>query len=169
MQVDAYLQAPDSAEGWDNPLPQLARTLMTERIGRCLCGAVRFTLSAEPLTVRVCWCRDCQHLSANGTVNMIVPTSALAVTGPLSEHTKPAHSGNRITREFCSVCGTHLFARSDARPQFRVVRIGNLDDRSSIRPQVNIWTASAPEWACMDTALERVEQQPLPPSQPAQS
>lgn len=140
---------------------------MTQRTGHCLCGAVSFTVSAEPIGVRVCWCRDCQHLAANGTVNMIVPASALAVTGALSEHTKTAHSGNAITREFCAACGTHLFARSDARPQFRVVRVGNLDEPSSVRPQVNIWTASAPGWACMDPSLDRVEQQPLPPGQPA--
>jgi len=49
---------------------------MTERTGHCLCGAVSFQITAEPLTTRVCWCRDCQYLSANGTVNLIVPTAA---------------------------------------------------------------------------------------------
>ena len=140
---------------------------MTRRSGRCLCGAVRFTLDADPLVVRVCWCRDCQHLAANGTVNMLVPTSALTVSGELAGHTKTADSGNEITRQFCPQCGTHLFAKSDVRPQFRVVRVGNLDDRSSIQPDMNIWTTSAPAWACLDMALERVERQPLPPRQPA--
>jgi hypothetical protein len=60
-------------------------------------------------------------------------------------------------------CGTHLFAKAAARPQFRVVRAGNLDEPSSIRPTMNIWADSAPAWACMDGALERVAQQPLPP------
>lgn len=150
-----------------SPLSLSESARMTQRTGHCLCGAVSFTVSAEPIGVRVCWCRDCQHLAANGTVNMIVPTSAIAVTGALSEHTKTAQSGNAITREFCAACGTHLFARSDARPQFRVVRVGNLDEPSSVRPQVNIWTASAPGWACMDPSLDRVEQQPLPPGQSA--
>ncbi len=139
---------------------------MTHRSGHCLCGAVSFSLTADPLTVRVCWCRDCQHLAANGTVNMIVPTSALAISGELSGHTKIAHSGNAITREFCPACGTHLFARSDARPQFRVVRVGNLEDPSSVQPQINIWSSSAPDWACMDSTLEQVDQQPAPPIQP---
>jgi hypothetical protein len=34
---------------------------------------------------------------------------------------------------------------------------------SSIKPSTNIWAASAPVWACLDPALERVEQQPAPP------
>ena len=59
---------------------------MTERTGRCLCGAVSFTLSSEPLATRVCWCRDCQHLAANGTVNLVVPAEALRVSGIVAEY-----------------------------------------------------------------------------------
>jgi hypothetical protein len=140
---------------------------MTERTGRCLCGAVHFKLAADPLATRLCWCRDCQHLAANGTVNLIVAADALTMSGALAEHTKAADSGSLVTRQFCPTCGTHLFALSSARPQFRVVRAGNLDDRSTIQPSVNIWAGSAPGWACLDTTLERVEKQPVPPSQPA--
>ncbi len=51
---------------------------MTDRTGRCLCGKVQFKLSAEPQMARVCWCRDCQHLASNGTVNALVPADALS-------------------------------------------------------------------------------------------
>jgi len=136
---------------------------MTERTGRCLCGTVSFKLASEPLATRICWCRDCQHLSANGTVNLLVAAEAITISGALSEHTKTADSGNVITRQFCSSCGTHLFAMSSARPQVRVVRAGNLDEPSSIQPSMNIWVSSAPRWACLDPSLDRVEQQPLPP------
>lgn len=136
---------------------------MTERTGQCLCGAVSFKLTTEPLASRICWCRDCQHLAANGTVNLLVATEGFTVTGPLSEYTKTADSGNQVTRLFCTNCGTHVFAKSSARPQFRVLRAGNLDEPSSIQPSMNIWASSAPIWACLDTSLERVEQQPLPP------
>ncbi len=134
-----------------------------ERNGHCLCGAVSFRLAAEPLATRICWCRDCQHLAANGTVNLLVPAEALTVSGALAEHSKTAASGNLVTRMFCPSCGTHLFAMSSARPQFRVLRAGNLDDPSSIKPSVNIWASSAPAWACLDPALDRVDQQPAPP------
>lgn len=134
-----------------------------ERTGRCLCGAVTFKLTSDPLAVRVCWCRDCQHLAANGTVNAIVPASTLEVYGPLAEYTKVADSGNKLTRQFCPQCGTHLIGISSARPQFRVVRTGNFDDPSSITPDTNIWTKSAPAWAHLDSSLEQAEQQPFAP------
>ena len=111
---------------------------MTERTGRCLCGAVNFKLTDEPLATRICWCRDCQHLAANGSVNLLVAADAPTVSGTLSEYTKTADSGNVVTRQFCPGCGTHLFAKSSARPQFRVVRAGNLDEPSSIHPDMNI-------------------------------
>jgi hypothetical protein len=35
-----------------------------------------------------------------------------------------------------------------------------------IRYRRSIWSASAPAWACLDPALERVEAQPSPPEPP---
>lgn len=142
---------------------------MNERSGRCLCGAINFTLSADPLVTRICWCRDCQHLSANGTVNLLIAVESLSVSGELAEYTKQADSGNLITRQFCSACGTHLFAKADVRPQFRVVRAGNLDEPSSIKPDMNIWVSSAPQWACIDMSLPKSEGQAPPPKPPGQS
>lgn len=139
---------------------------MTERNGRCLCGAVHYRLLGEPVTTRICWCRDCQRISANGTVNAIVPTAALEITGTTSEFENVAASGNRLRRRFCAACGTQLFANSSARPQFTALRVGTLDDPSALPPQVNIWADSAPTWACLDAGLERVGAQPAPPSSP---
>lgn len=139
---------------------------MTHRSGKCLCGAVTFTVTAEPVAVRVCWCRDCLHIAGNGTVNMIVPTESLNYSGTIAEHTNKAASGNDMIRQFCPKCGCHLFASSSARPHFRVVRVGNLDDPSSVSPRQNIWTASAPKWACFDPQIEQVDRQPVPPPPP---
>jgi len=136
---------------------------MTQRTGRCLCGAVQFTLTGEPLIARICWCRDCQHLAGNGTVNALFGAEQFSVTGTLAQYASKAESGNLITRAFCPACGAHIYAQSSARPQVRVVRVGNLDDPSSIKPSANIWVGSAPDWACMDARLERIDRQPAPP------
>ena len=138
---------------------------MNQRTGGCLCGHVRYRLTAEPVTARTCWCRDCQHLASNGTVNAIFPGASIEVTGNPSEHVRTADSGNQVRRRFCPQCGSHLFADSTGRPGLTVVRVGTLDDPSSIKPSANIWSASAPDWACLDPALPKVDKQPpaLPP------
>ncbi len=137
---------------------------MTERTGGCLCGQVRYRLGADPVSVRICWCRDCQHLSSNGTVNAIVDSASIEVMGSPAAYTSTSDSGNRVTRRFCPACGSHLLADSTGRPGLTVVRVGTLDDASSVRPTANIWSASAPDWACLDGSLDRVEGQPMPPS-----
>src|SRR5262249_43028540 len=136
---------------------------MTDRTGRCLCGDVRYSLSAEPVATRVCWCRDCQHVSANGLVNLLIPTAAISISGQTSEYVRTADSGNNIRQRFCPRCGSPLFANSSARPQLTAVRVGTLDDPSSVRPTMNIWCSSAPTWACLDPEIERLEHQPPPP------
>ena len=136
---------------------------MSKRSGSCLCGQVSYRLTAEPLTVRICWCRNCQRIAANGTVNAIFSSSAIEITGSLSDYTSTADSGHQVRRRFCPKCGCHLFADSMGRPQLTVVRVGTLQDPSSIKPVANIWSASAPAWACLDANLERIETQPSPP------
>ncbi|MEO5734992.1 MAG: GFA family protein [Rubrivivax sp.] len=138
---------------------------MRNRSGGCLCAAVRYEVTGEPLIARVCWCRDCQKISANGTANAIYPVEAISISGPTTTYTSPGDSGNPITRHFCATCGCHLFASAASRPQFRVVRVGTLDDPSSVTPVINMWTASAPRWACLDAALQSDSGQPAAPQQ----
>ena len=135
--------------------------------GSCLCGQVHFRILAEPGASRSCWCRDCQKLAANGTVNAVFPSDAIEVTGELAWHTKTADSGNEVTRRFCGQCGTQVFSDSSGRPGMTVVRLGTLDEPSAVTPTANIWTASAPGWACINRALEQFEGAPpaVPPKQ----
>lgn len=140
---------------------------MTERSGSCLCGAVTYTVRSDPLVARICWCRTCQKISGNGTANAIFPSDAIEVSGELTCFESAADSGNRISRHFCPACGCHLFASSSASTQFRVVRLGTLDDPSSVVPSINMWVSSAPAWAFMDPALVCAEGQPVPQPRPA--
>ena len=133
---------------------------MQELTGGCLCGAIRYRLTGEPVVSRICWCRDCQHLSGNGTVNVIFPSSSIEVEGNPSQYISVADSGNHVRRRFCPTCGSHLFADNTGRSGFTVIRVGTLDDPSSINPTANIWASSAPSWACFNPELQRFEKQP---------
>lgn len=131
--------------------------------GGCLCRAVRYRIEAAPIVTRVCWCRVCQYLAAgSATVNVCFPSEALAVQGPVREFRIRADSGNMAARRSCGVCGTPLFSGSEARPHLTFVRAGSLDDPEVARPQLTIWTASAPPWACIDPKLPQVPGQPPP-------
>ncbi len=139
---------------------------MQERTGSCLCGRIRFRVRGEPVVSRLCWCRDCQHIAGNATANAIFPSDAIDIEGEPAEYTSVAESGNHVRRRFCATCGSHLFADNTGRPGLSVVRLGTLDDPSSIAPQSNIWTSSAPRWACLNSALPAFEKQPTQLSAP---
>ncbi len=129
--------------------------------GGCLCKAVRYRIEAEPMAMRLCWCRVCQYLAAGGaTANVVFPSAAVTVTGELQDYVSTADSGNVMHRRFCSKCGTPVFSAAEARPQVVIVRAGTLDDPTIVKPSMNIWTDSAPAWACMNEALPKVAKQP---------
>jgi hypothetical protein len=139
---------------------------MSSYTGGCLCGQIRYRVSSAPGPSRVCWCKDCQKISSNGTVNAIFPTASIEISGTPSRYEKVADSGNTVTRRFCANCGTQLFSDSTGRPGLTVIRVGTLDDPSSIHPKTNIWSASAPSWACLDRSLETLAGPPasVPPA-----
>ncbi len=131
--------------------------------GGCLCGAVRYRVTAEPLITRLCWCRVCQYIGAgSATVNSLLPADALHIEGELADYFCLADSGNHMHRRFCAQCGTHVYAHADERTQVVVLRVGTLDNPQAVRPAMTIWTDSAPSWACLDTRLPSTPRQPPP-------
>jgi hypothetical protein len=136
---------------------------MTPISGGCLCRAVRYTATAEPIACRVCWCRDCQYFAAgNATVNVVFLAAAVSISGPLRGYTSIADSGNRMHRRFCELCGTPVTSASEARPHLMILRAGTLDEPGLAHPALTIWTGSAPTWACIDATLPSTPGQPPP-------
>jgi hypothetical protein len=134
-----------------------------EVTGGCLCKQVRYRITAAPIVTRVCWCRACQYLGAGaGTVNVCFPSNAITIEGELKDYRAIADSGNVTHRRFCPSCGTPLFSEAEVRPHLIFVRAGTLDDPEIAKPAANIWTSSAPRWACMDESLPKIERQPPP-------
>jgi len=131
--------------------------------GGCLCRAVRYSIDGAALQTRSCWCRVCQYIGAgSATINACFPSAALTVSGEMRDYSMVADSGAVAHRRFCPTCGTHLFSASEARPHLVFVRVGSLDEPEGVHPDMTIWTASAPSWACFDPALPQLERQPPP-------
>jgi len=50
---------------------------MTNIVGGCLCGAVRYESEAEPVLTAVCHCRDCQKQTSSAfSVLVALPKAA---------------------------------------------------------------------------------------------
>jgi len=132
--------------------------------GQCLCGQVRFTVSAEPVGSRMCWCRDCQRIaSGSATVNVLFPEEAVRYEGEIGRIEMIADSGNRVERGFCTGCGAQMYSKTVEPAGLPMrVRAGTLDDPELMAPTAIIWTSSAPSWAVLDPRLPHHPKGPTP-------
>ena len=132
--------------------------------GGCLCQSVRYSINAEPIVTRACWCRLCQTLaSGNATINLAFPSDSITISGKLNDYEATADDGNKMHRTFCPNCGVHLFSEAEERPNIIVVRAGTLDDVEQVNIEGIIWTSSAPTWAHLDPELPHFNGQPPAP------
>ena len=131
--------------------------MRTPFTGGCLCGAIRYRCTAEPMTVYYCHCSDCRR--SNGSafhVGVAVARASFEISkGAAKAWSKAADSGIIVTREFCADCGTPLFIRVETKPDRVLVHAGSLDDPSELEPSVEIWTDSKVPWAAPRPGIER--------------
>lgn len=122
--------------------------------GGCLCGAVRYEATAEPMVTGHCQCRTCQQLSGAGHASHIAfPADALNITGTLTDYKTTADSGATVTSSFCPTCGSPVFGGTTSMPQMRTVRAASLDDPSVFAPQMVVFAAKAQPWDRVDGTL----------------
>lgn len=135
--------------------------MATPFTGGCMCGAVRYECSAEPIMTGNCHCRDCQRASGGGFVSvLLVPKNALKITGDVKYYDVKADSGNTISRGFCPNCGARLFSKPTVVPDLMGIMAGSLDDPSRYRPTMDIYTASAQPWDYMNPDLPQFPKMP---------
>lgn len=116
--------------------------------GRCLCGAVRFSISEPLLGAAYCHCKRCQRLSGTGfsISGVTEPGSFEIMQGDEAVGTyRPEDDGWH--KNYCSECGSQLFSRDPANPELLVVRLGVLDQDPGIRPGLHQFVDYAPAWA----------------------
>ena len=129
--------------------------------GGCACGSIRYLCTRAPVAMLNCHCRDCQRSSgAPFASGVVVLASDTQITGTPKTYSVRGGSGGLTTRSFCPDCGTPLFARGEAAPEVMSIRFPTLDDQSEFQPTLDIWTASAQAWACLNPAIPHFAHSP---------
>ena len=119
------------------------------REGGCLCGAVRFQASGEPINVRVCHCRNCQKaMGSPFFARALFAQDALTVEGDTARYA----SSEATDRVFCKACGTRLFSwRTNGTAAG--VALALFDDRNAFAPTEHIWVNEKMHWVKLDDGL----------------
>jgi hypothetical protein len=128
--------------------------------GHCFCKKITFKADADPATVVVCHCTDCQELTGSAYRAVVTAKHLKILTGTPKVWIKKADSGRERAHSFCPDCGSPIYS-GDPNGSLDVVslRIGTLDQRRALEPKKQIWTRSALAWALDLHALEGHEKQ----------
>ena len=130
--------------------------------GACHCGEISFEAEADPATVKLCNCTDCQVLTGSGfRVSVTVPGETFRLLSGLpSIYLKTGDSGNQRAHAFCPRCGTPCYASAVAEnPPNYTLRVGTLKQRADLAPSRRIWCRSALAWAQDVSAVPGVEKE----------
>ena len=130
--------------------------------GGCQCGEIRYVVKAEPVTLYICHCRDCQKQTASAFgMSLTVHSNQFELTaGSLKEWSRPAQSGARVFCRFCPDCGTRIVHGKDTRPEYINVKPGSLDDTSWLTPVAQVWTSRAQPWVNIGSQYLTYPEQP---------
>jgi hypothetical protein len=129
--------------------------------GCCLCGAVRYMLSASPMAINACHCDDCKKLTGATNLLMIVSQrDAFAHTGGVTRWRKRADSGREIDIVRCTACGTRLWHEPLSAPALVFIAAGTLDDTSWAIPTSHIYVEKLSPGVVMQADAAQIKGQP---------
>ena len=134
---------------------------MANITGGCLCGQVRYTITAEPTRSFVCHCRDCQHATGSSfAAGMSFPSESVSIQDDLKSFGMPGGSGQILHRRFCPNCGSGVFVQSVARPGSMALMAGTLDDPTVFAPAIEVFCEDAQPWVHAGSERPRFPKMP---------
>jgi len=133
----------------------MSQTLSQTLHGGCACGAVRYEASAAPLLMLNCHCRHCQQAGGSAyAATLVLPASSVQVTGEVRYFRREGEHG-AVERGFCPVCGSPVILKLERLADMIAIHAASLDDPSSYKPAMDIFTASAQPWDVMHPDLPK--------------
>ena len=134
--------------------------------GSCLCQGVAFEIDGTVIDLVYCHCVMCRkaHGTAFRARGKVKASEFRWVRGePLVRYYTSSPGQHR---GFCSVCGSNLVTRFDAKPRVLGLALGVLDDDPVNRPLCHVFVESKAPWHEITDSLPQFEQQPTGPVVP---
>ena len=114
-----------------NDAPEVPDTLT----GRCMCGAVTYKVTENPMVDGLCHCNRCPPRSGSAFSTIIfIHRSAMTITGETVVFDDIGTSGLRVLRRYCPRCGSPLTTEPDLTPDLMMVKVGTLNSNEWFHP-----------------------------------
>ena len=124
--------------------------------GACLCGTVRFEVTAPLVVAGYCHCTRCQRRTGTAaSISARIAPGSLRVTAG-QDRVKSWRPPDGFAKVFCADCGGALWSQSQKDPEVIAVRMGTFDADPGIRASYRQYVAYAVPWeAIPDDGLPR--------------
>ena len=114
--------------------------------GRCLCGAIKFTIQGGIKNIVYCHCSLCRKaqgsaFATNGNVEMKKFNFISGQNNLTSYKTSETQS-----KLFCKTCGSPIMSKNSLTPDMIRVRLGTIESDIVERPEAHIFVASKANW-----------------------
>ncbi|KAF2137499.1 uncharacterized protein K452DRAFT_353495 [Aplosporella prunicola CBS 121167] len=120
--------------------------------GSCYCRNLEYEVnldSTEDARTSLCHCKNCKKaFGTNYGLTAKLPKDAFKYTkGTPKEHAADNGSGTVLYREFCDTCGSFILEYGEpAKPHFRYICVGSLDDPEALPPKGEFFCRSRQSW-----------------------
>jgi hypothetical protein len=112
--------------------------------GGCLCGRIRYRLTAKPMVVTHCHCTTCRRASGAPFITwMTVTPETFAFTQGEPDYFR---SSPDVRRGFCATCGTTLAYINDKHPEELDIAAATLDRPDAVTPADHIQFGEKVAW-----------------------
>ena len=116
--------------------------------GGCLCSAIRFRVSGEPIYSCICHCATCRRASAAPAVAWL--TFDRGQVEMLTGDPRRFRSSEGVLRQFCGTCGSQLSYEHVSRPDTIDITTVSLDNPNRFPPTFEVWLEHRLPWQAAD-------------------
>ncbi|MBA3667585.1 MAG: GFA family protein [Sphingomonas sp.] len=127
--------------------------------GGCLCGAIRYRVTGDPVAATLCHCGSCRR--ASGGTNVAWAVFDKSQFEWLSAGPKAYSSSPGIDWLSCPICGSLVGYRRASRPDHMDITTSTLDDPDRYPPTVEIWLEQKIGWETLHPDLPNRQQSSL--------
>ncbi len=121
--------------------------------GQCLCGAVKFSITAPTLWCAHCHCSLCRRAHGAGFVTWVGSAEERFALDDSEGQLCWYGSSEDSRRGFCSRCGSTLFFQSERWPGEMHVARSNIQGEIDRDPQAHVYCQSQAEWITIGDEL----------------
>ena len=123
----------------------------TTSSGGCLCGGVRYTVTAPLRDVIACHCSQCRRTSGHFVAATSAPTDQIHFVR--DETLVWYASSEEAKRGFCNRCGGNLFWRATKDGTWTSIAAGTLDSPTHLRISHHIFVADKSDYYTLTDGL----------------